>query len=154
MDTIKGFFGSYRFLSNFWPCLVKFEGLVYHSSEAAFQASKLENVSDRVVFVSLNPWEAKRHGRTVTIRRDWEDVKLDVMWHILLAKFSRDPLRTQLLDTGDTFLEETNHWGDTFWGVCVGRGENNLGELLMAVRSELRFTEGLDKSPEGRRQNA
>lgn len=147
MNAIRGFFGLYRFLSNFWPCAVEFEGLVYHSSEAAFQASKLAQDADRVVFTSLNPWEAKRYGRSVSLRDDWEDIKLDVMWRILLVKFSRDPLRIQLLDTGDAFLEEANHWGDTFWGVCGGRGENNLGELLMAVRSELRFMERSDRRP-------
>lgn len=32
---------------------------------------------------------------------------------------------------------EGNTWGDKFWGVCDGEGENHLGKLLMEVRAEL-----------------
>jgi predicted NAD-dependent protein-ADP-ribosyltransferase YbiA (DUF1768 family) len=39
--------------------------------------------------------------------------------------------------TGDEELVEGNWWNDTFWGVCNGVGENNLGKLLMKIRAEL-----------------
>lgn len=44
----------------------------------------------------------------------------------------------QLLATGTRYLEETNTWGDTYWGVCEGKGLNMLGKTLMQVRDELR----------------
>lgn len=47
-------------------------------------------------------------------------------------------LRTKLLSTGDLEIIEGNHWGDTFWGVCNGTGENHLGRILMQVREDLR----------------
>jgi hypothetical protein len=60
------------------------------------------------------------------------------MYRILRAKFTQNKnLRKMLVDTGDAYLEETNYWHDTFWGVYNGIGENNLGKLLMVVRDEI-----------------
>jgi len=137
MNAIKGFFGSYRFLSNFWPCTVEFEGLVYPSSEAAFQAQKTVEQEERQVFTRLSAGAAKRRGREVRCRGGWDDVRLDVMYRVLRAKFADPSLARRLVDTGDAYLEETNYWRDVFWGVFQGRGENNLGLLLMVVRAEL-----------------
>jgi hypothetical protein len=63
-------------------------------------------------------------------------VKLDVMLGLLRRKFTQLDLRRQLLATGDAELIEDNDWGDHFWGVCMGVGENHLGKLLMQVRGE------------------
>jgi predicted NAD-dependent protein-ADP-ribosyltransferase YbiA (DUF1768 family) len=52
-------------------------------------------------------------------------------------KFSHPELRQKLLDTGSCTLVEGNTWGDTFWGVCDGVGENHLGKLLMTIRADL-----------------
>ena len=71
------------------------------------------------------------------LRPDWEEVKVQVMRELLYAKFSEEPLRGMLKATGDQHLEEGNNWGDTFWGVCRGRGENWLGKLLMEVRASI-----------------
>ena len=46
-------------------------------------------------------------------------------------------VREQLLVTGDVGPVEGNNWNDRFWGVCRGKGENQLGKILMKVRSEL-----------------
>jgi len=35
-----------------------------------------------------------------------------------------------------------NHWGDRYWGVCDGKGENNLGKIQMGIR---RFWQDKDK---------
>ena len=37
---IKGFFGGYRWLSNYHICDVQYEGDIFPSSENAFQAAK------------------------------------------------------------------------------------------------------------------
>ena len=42
-----------------------------------------------------------------------------------------------LLATGKATLVEGNSWGDTFWGVCRGKGKNMLGKILMRVRKRL-----------------
>ena len=92
-----------------------------------------------VVLTKLNPSEAKRLGRRMRLRSDWEQVKYDVMLDVVRAKFNQHPdLAQKLLATGDEELVEGNDWGDTYWGVCNGRGKNMLGKILMRVRAELR----------------
>lgn len=39
--------------------------------------------------------------------------------------------------TGESILIEKNTWGDTYFGVCNGVGENNLGKDLMSIRYRL-----------------
>ena len=57
------------------------------------------------------------------------------MRSLLLQKFSALDMRKKLIATCQAPLVEGNHWGDIFWGVCDGKGENNLGKLLMETRS-------------------
>ena len=143
MDVVLGFQGAYRFMSNFYPCAVEFDGIKYKSSEAAYQASKVpvgeDWEQDKVAFAQLNAREARRSGQLLRcLRHDWDDVKLNIMYRILRSKFSQNPdLRRKLLDTDGTYLEETNYWRDTFWGIYNGVGENHLGRLLMVVRDEI-----------------
>lgn len=140
MDAIRGFFGPYRYLSNFYPAPIQGpDGITYPTSEHAFQAAKTNDTLVRKAISRLaTPGQAKRAGRTVELRPDWDSVKLDFMYHIVSAKFSQNPdLAAALIETGDMLLEETNRWGDTYWGVCNGKGENHLGRILMRVRSEL-----------------
>ena len=138
MQEIKGFEGKYRFLSNFYPVEIEFEGHKYQSSEAAYQASKSDNEDVKKTFTTKNAREAKRLGQSIKVREDWDQEKLNVMYRILRVKFSCEPLRSMLLDTEDSYIEETNYWHDTFWGVYNGKGENHLGRLLMVVRDELK----------------
>ena len=140
MGLIDKFNEQYDFLSNFYPCKITVGDLTFNSVEAAFQASKTSDVNVRRQFVDLTPSEAKRLGRRVDLRDDWEDVKVDVMESLLRQKFSdKNPgLKEKLLTTGDDDLVEGNWWNDRFWGVCRGVGENNLGKLLMKIRGELR----------------
>ena len=90
----------------------------------------------------MSPGQAKKYGKTVELRKDWEDVKLSIMEEIIREKFIYDPdLVKMLLDTGDKELIEGNNWNDTFWGMCRGKGENHLGKILMKLREELRMKE-------------
>lgn len=138
--AITIFKGDYFFLSNFYVAPVVYQGIRFENNEAAFQAAKCpERMRD---FCGLNPQRAKRLGRRVELRPDWEAVKYDVMYQVCKAKFTQNPdLRNKLLATGDAELVEGNTWGDQVWGVCKGVGENNLGKTLMLVRSELRAKE-------------
>jgi hypothetical protein len=83
------------------------------------------------------PAEAKRLGKTILLRKHWEEVKVYIMLHLLKQKFAVPVLRDELLATGDAQLIEGNTWGDIYWGVCGGVGKNVLGMLLMQVRDEL-----------------
>lgn len=61
------------------------------------------------------------------------------MRDLLRIKFNDDHFgyRQKLIDTGDAYIEEDNKHHDTFWGVCDGEGENQLGKLIMEIRKEL-----------------
>lgn len=138
-NNIKGLFGPYRFLSNFEVCPVWFDGLLYTSTEAAYQSAKTTDMEKRKEFTTMDPKTAMNAGRamekTVFFRSDWLQVKYDVMSSCIFDKFYRNmELREQLLATGTKYIEETNHWKDIFWGVCDGKGESNLGKVLMGIR--------------------
>lgn len=137
---IGEFQGEYRFLSNFWPAPCEFEGVRYPSSEHAYQAAKTLDTVERSRIAALStPSEAKKAGRALALRADWETVKFDVMRACVRSKFALNPdLAEKLLATGDALLEEGNTWGDRTWGVVDGVGENRLGRILMDVRGELR----------------
>lgn len=135
ITPITVFFGSYRFLSNFFLCPVELDGIRYTSSEAAYQAQKTLDTRIRKQFALLTPAAAKGQGRRLPLRRDWEQVKDEAMRQVLKAKFDQNPdLQKLLLETRPRHLEEGNTWGDTYWGTVNGVGENRLGELLMELR--------------------
>ena len=141
---IDSFAGDYRFLSNFYPATVVLDGTEYPSVEHAFQAAKTLEVSDRVPILAMGPGDAKRYGRTLRLRPDWESAKIDVMASLLRQKFdpARHPeLTEKLVATRLHELIEGNYWHDCFWGRCTcdyhkARGENWLGRILMIVRAE------------------
>lgn len=139
--SIYGFFGRYRCLSNFHSCNVTHEGLTYRSSEAAYMAQKTLSIDLRKKFAECSTGsEAKKLGRSIELRKDWDEVhRIHSMYRVLLAKFTQDEHCLKvLLSTGDKYLEETNWWNDTYWGVCDGVGKNHLGQTLMTIRNFIR----------------
>lgn len=139
MRDITRFCDEFDFLSNFYPCEISFEGLVYPTAEHAYQAAKTIHEPERIeIRDATTPGRAKRLGRNVTIRDDWNSERLQVMEVILNQKFSNPILLQRLLATEDAQLIEGNDWGDQFWGVSNGRGENHLGRLLMKIRDRSR----------------
>ena len=138
---IRGFFGDYRFLSNFYRIdqLIEVDGIAYSSSENAYMAQKTTDNKVRKIFSHLSQSEAKVLGRNIVVREDWtKEFRIEAMLKVLRVKFSINDLAVKLLDTDEKVLIEENDWNDTFWGVCDGVGENNLGRLLMQVRKEIR----------------
>lgn len=135
---IYGFFGEHRFLSNFHPAKVELDGLMFPTTEHAYQAAKVLDLEAREVFQTLATGrEARQLGQRVQCRPDWEEVKYSVMYDLNCQKFATYPLSVKLMNTGTLYLEETNTWGDKYWGVCNGVGQNNLGKMLMAIRDDL-----------------
>lgn len=141
MRPITRFVGEYYCFSNFFPARVLFEGIEYPTSEHAFQAAKtLDHVRRYSIARLPTPRSAKREGRLVMLRSDWEEVKVPIMEAILRDKFTRHSrLHWVLLSTRDRPLIEGNTWGDREWGVVDGVGENKLGKALMKIRDEFRF---------------
>lgn len=136
---ITSFTGKYFFLSNFYPCQVLYEGIEYDSSEHAFVAAKSDDIRDREYIATIpTAGKAKQYGRRLILRPGWDSMRVQVMRDIVNIKFaSHDYLNSALIYTGEEELVEGNYWDDTFWGQCpVGTGENNLGKILMEIRSE------------------
>jgi ribA/ribD-fused uncharacterized protein len=138
-EPITCFDEEYRFLSNFYPARIKFEGSFYKSVEHAYQAAKCKNIEDRAKFrENIKASRAKTLGKKVDMRPDWESVKLSVMYDCVKYKFTHDfYCQKKLLETENRELIEGNDWGDVFWGVCDGKGHNHLGKILMRVREEI-----------------
>lgn len=138
LPPVSAFSGEYRFLSNFWPARIAYEGIEYPSTEHAYQAAKTLDVGYRNFVAGLSTAaQAKRAGKAAQLRSDWEQVKLQVMEDVLRLKFTDPDLAARLTATRGRELIEGNTWGDRFWGVCGGRGENHLGKLLTKIRDSL-----------------
>lgn len=167
---IAGFRNEYRFLSNFYNVPVTYNGIVYKNSEAAFQAAKFthltpdiirETVSPSIIdgygfdltddrcvehaFAVISAGDAKKLGRKLPIRPDWDDVKFDIMREIVYNKFANnDYLKRMLLATGNEQLVERNWWHDNIWGDCACdrcksiTGKNMLGIILIETRERLK----------------
>lgn len=146
MNKISSFREEYRFLSNFYQHPFEFKGLVYPNAEAAFQAQKCSCDEDRIKYtLQKNPVRAKQMGKKEpNLPADWDEISYDIMREILRAKFSVPKLAEMLKSTGDAYLEEGNHWHDNRWGKCTcekcstKEGVNQLGKILMEIRSELK----------------
>ena len=141
---INRFEKEYFFLSNFYEHPIEENGIIYPTNEHYFQAMKTLNIAERKkIAAAPTPGEAKRMGRSVSLRPDWEEIKLDVMKRGLRLKFADLALAEKLLDTLDEELVEGNWWHDNIWGNCNCdkckniKGQNNLGKLLMKIRAEL-----------------
>lgn len=134
---IDEFRGEYYFLSNFSESKIVINGITFINGESAFQSFKeIERQSE---FANLEPFIAKRRGKNVELRNDWEDIKDGIMYQVVKLKFEQNnDLKEKLIATKDEYIEEGNTWNDTYWGVCRGQGKNILGEILMRVRLELR----------------
>lgn len=123
---------EYYFLSNMFPCKITYNGFTYNNAEAAFQAQK--DLTRMEEFTCLDGYSAKKLGKTVNLRPDWNNVKLTIMREILTIKFADKQLAAKLKSINTPIVED-NTWGDRYWGVCNGVGENHLGKILMDIQS-------------------
>lgn len=144
---INSFSRENAFLSNFFDTYLIYGGIVYKSAEAAFQAAKTLDVAERERIALMTPSQAKKAGRSLRLRPDWEEVKDKVMYDVCREKFKMGgilQLEEKLLATGDEELIEGNTWHDNYWGNCICNrcknipGRNQLGKTLMKLREEIR----------------
>ena len=148
---IRGFFGEYRWLSNFWSSPISivdpgdpgthlYNGIVFPTVEHAYQACKSHDPQDwKDISECVSPGASKRLGRTFILRPDWDDVKVAIMRRLIWEKFTQhSDLKEKLIQTRNQELIEENTWGDTFWGKNPkGYGINKLGQILMDTRARL-----------------
>lgn len=138
-QPITSFTGKYRWLSNFSITAVKDLDIWFPTVEHAYQYAKQSTPAGRAAVMRADtPGAAKRAARRFGMRPDWDVIKVNVMRQLLWEKFKIPTYQFMLLATGDAELIEGNTWGDRFWGVCDGIGENHLGRLLMEIREDLR----------------
>jgi len=136
-DALTAFRDGHAYLSNFYPSSVQLDGITYRTVEHAFQAAKTLDKKQRIVIEQMaTPQEAKRFGRAIELRENWDEIKFEIMRVLLAQKFEDRRLRAKLLKTHPRLLIEGNRWGDTIWGMDLRtwEGQNHLGELLMAIR--------------------
>lgn len=133
--------GQFSFLSNFHPAPLTCWGIEFPTSEHAYVAAKSldMNVRRRVAKIPT-PNQAKRYGRQLKLRPDWNEVKLFEMERIVRRKFEAYGLKRMLYEVEEPIIEH-NHWHDNFWGVCTckrcSNGKNHLGRILSEIRNKL-----------------
>lgn len=139
-----------RFLSNFYPYMknkkletdleIISEGITFDCVENAYQAAKTDNIELKKKISKMNPYDVVEMVKAgeIPTRENWNDIKLDIMYSLVWQKFKNIKLKRKLIDTKDLVLEEGNTWGDVFWGICDGVGENHLGRILMKVREKIK----------------
>ena len=129
---------KYAFLSNMYPCTIHAtigeKEYTFSCVESAYQAHKCPKRVEE--FLTLNGYEAKRLAKTVKLRSDWEDIKVDLMEKLVKQKFQNQALKEKLKAIEGEIVE-TNNWGDRFWGKCYGKGLNILGTILMKIRDDI-----------------
>lgn len=130
MECVPSFRNELAFLSNMYESNLN----GFKCAEAWYQAHKVAGTEAYTTFLGLNGYEAKRLGKQVELRSDWDEVKLSIMEKILRTKFQGELLQKLLAVKGE--IVERNNWGNSYWGICNGKGENNLGKLLMKIRDE------------------
>lgn len=145
--AINSFKGRFGFLSNFSDAKVEIAGFVFQSVEHAYQAAKTNTAETYIRFSvvgGMTAAQSKKEGRKLELVSDWETRKFEVMYELLVQKFSdKNPeLKKALLDTVGEELRESNYWHDNIWGSCTcdkcgDQGENRLGMMLMKIRRDL-----------------
>jgi len=144
MNEITSFSKQFNWLSNFYPVKVVYDDVEYPTVEHAYVAAKTVDLDHRYIIRECgSPAIAKKLGKHLDLRFGWNDMKLIVMTKLLVQKFNpvgtpeQQNLSKKLIATGNAILIEGNIWGDCFWGVCNGRGDNWLGKILMQIRDNI-----------------
>lgn len=131
--------GPHKSFSNWYSCPFKWNRITWANSEQALMSMKsFDKDYQKKIRKATNPADAKRLGRAVKLRQDWDQVKFNLMVEILFAKFSQHPdLAEILLETGTQSIHEDCN--DPWWagGPNYPGGKDMLGRALMLVRKRL-----------------
>ena len=121
-----------------YECEIEYNGIIYPSTENAYQAQKTLFNKERLYISELTPRKSKTYSRKLDIRSDWDNIKYYIMRDLIELKFKHEYLMNMLILTGDEMIVEGNTWNDKYWGVCLKTniGQNNLGKLLMLERDK------------------
>jgi len=121
---------------------IVYQGINYWTVENFYVAIKVPNNSirhrERQKIAQMNPGLAKKYGRNLNVRKDWNLVKMDFMRIAIEHKFKKGTSWYDKLLSFDKPVIEWNNWKDKFYGICIFsmEGENNLGKLIDRIKTE------------------
>lgn len=132
---------EYGCFSNFSHHEFIIDGKWWMTSEHYFQAKKFEGTEyEEKIRILDNPMKVADMGRdhTLPLRKDWEDVKDDIMRKAVIEKFTQNlDIKKILIQTGEQEIVEKTTT-DYYWGCGAnGSGKNMLGLILMETREKL-----------------
>jgi N-glycosidase YbiA len=133
---------AYGEFSNFALYSIKLKGKIWQTSEHYFQAQKFAGTAqEEKIRLAKTPMLAAQMGRdrSQKLRKDWDNIKDNMMYEAVWAKFTQHPdLEQLLLATEDAILVEHTE-NDDYWGDGGdGSGSNKLGKILMKIREKLK----------------
>lgn len=132
-------------MTNYYRSPIYIYNRWWRNVEAAYQSQKFsdQEAVDKI-WKATTAKEARELGQVPGCRPDWDGMKYSVMKECVLAKFLQNQvLREHLLNTGDEDIVEDSPI-DIYWGCGAdGTGQNNLGKILVEVRSILRLRDQL-----------
>lgn len=145
MNPINYFRGEYGWLSNFRKVDISINGITYSSIEHAWLSFRADDEEWKRL-CSDEEYEAKhlkKISKHFPLPQTFMDNRDDIMKSLLIQKYTQEPFKTKLLETGKREIIEGNYWNDTYWGVDLktGIGENNLGKYIMEIRTILQKLE-------------
>jgi ribA/ribD-fused uncharacterized protein len=140
------FRGELYYLSNFYPdSPFYFKKTKFKTSEHFFMTFKtLDKLEQSKIINAPTASAAKKLGKLVKLRPDWEDIKFNVMYMAIYLKFTQNTdILEKLLNIDDDLLIENNIHHDDVWGNCLcpkhvdKNGQNYLGRLLKKLKYDL-----------------
>lgn len=142
-SNIAGFFlDSWYVFDNFAPFQVEWRGVLYPTSEHAYQAAHFIEANPEIaeqIRLCRSPREASDLANKNSKYDDpeWSNKKLSYMEEIVRAKLSQHAYIQQILiSSGDKYIVEMND-NDKFWGWGKDHtGKNELGKIWMKLRDE------------------
>lgn len=125
---------KFKEFSNFYPCKIYLDSLVWPSVEHYYQSQKFPPEDRERVRLQPTAMKAKAESYKSPHVSNWDSIKEDIMYTALFAKFTQNKeLGNILLSTGNEYLAEASP-SDMYWGY---KGKNRLGILLMTLRNHL-----------------
>ncbi len=127
--------------SNFSAFAVEWKGKLWMTSEHAYHSEKFEDEnikemirSTRSAHDSLKLAQSNKDK----YKKDWYEVRVEVMEQIVRAKLDQHPyIMKKLKDSGNKELIEDS-WRDDFWGWGENKdGQNQLGKIWMKIRKDI-----------------
>lgn len=131
---------EFGMFSNFSEHGIMMKDKYYPTVEHYYQSCKFENMMYQELIRNCHsPKRASELGKSKDqkIKSNWNEIKIEVMYQAVLAKFQQNKaIQTILLNTQNHLLIENSPY-DNFWGIGkTGQGLNYLGTILMKARKK------------------